>query len=142
GRHAGRCQRVGRPGGAEPGLVAGRVVLDPDRDPVVGSGMAMNATRDLPRLAAVLAIGVVAVLPMARLPAFYDSFLYLVFFWISLSTSWALLSGFAGYFSLGHAAFFGVGMYTTATLCTKLGLPFLLAIPVVAALAASLAAGI
>ena len=38
-----------------------------------------------------------------------------IFFWVSLSTSWALLSGFAGYFSLGHAAFFGVGMYTTAT---------------------------
>ena len=81
----------------------------------------MNASRDLPRLAAVLAIGVFAFLPMARLPAFYNSFLYLVFFWISLSTSWALLSGFAGYFSLGHAAFFGVGMYTTAVLTTKFG---------------------
>ena len=62
----------------------------------------MNASRDLPRLGAVLAIGAMALLPMAQLPAFYDSFLYLVFFWISLSTSWALLSGFAGYFSLGH----------------------------------------
>ena len=62
-----------------------------------------------------------ALLPTAGLPAFYDSFLYLVFFWVSLSTSWALLSGFAGYFSLGHAAFFGVGMYTTATLTTKFG---------------------
>ena len=65
----------------------------------------MNPARDLPRLGAVLAILVLAGLPMARLPAFYDSFLYLVFFWVSLSTSWALLSGFAGYFSLGHAAF-------------------------------------
>ena len=64
----------------------------------------MNASRDLPKLVAVIAIGVFAVLPMAKLPAFYDSVLYLVFFWVSLSTSWALLSGFAGYFSLGHAA--------------------------------------
>ena len=37
--------------------------------------MAVNAGRDLPKLAAVVAIGVLALLPMARLPAFYDSFL-------------------------------------------------------------------
>ncbi|MBL6651798.1 MAG: branched-chain amino acid ABC transporter ATP-binding protein/permease, partial [Reyranella sp.] len=64
------------------------------------------------------------------------------FFWISLSTSWALLSGFAGYFSLGHAAFFGVGVYTTAALTTKFGMPFLPTVPIAAALAALLAAGI
>lgn len=102
----------------------------------------MTASRDLPKLAAVLAIGVFAFLPMARLPAFYDSFLYLVFFWISLSTSWALLSGFAGYFSLGHAAFFGVGMYATAVMTTKFQVPFLLTLPVAAALPALLAVGI
>jgi branched-chain amino acid transport system permease protein len=102
----------------------------------------MNATRDLPRLGAVLAIGTMALLPMAQLPAFYDSFLYLVFFWISLSTSWALLSGFAGYFSLGHAAFFGLGVYVTADLTTKFGWPFLATLPVAAALPALLALGI
>ena len=102
----------------------------------------MNATRDLSRLAAVVAIGVLAFLPMARLPAFYDSFLYIVFFWVSLSTSWALLSGFAGYFSLGHAAFFGTGLYTTAVLTTKFGWPFLPTLPVAAAIPALLAIGI
>jgi branched-chain amino acid transport system permease protein len=102
----------------------------------------MNASRDLPRLGAVLAIGAMALLPMAQLPAFYDSFLYLVFFWISLSTSWALLSGFAGYFSLGHAAFFGLGVYVTADLTTKFGWPFLATLPVAAALPALLALGI
>ena len=50
----------------------------------------MNAARDLSRLAALIGIGVLAFLPMARLPAFYDSFLYMIFFWVSLSTSWAL----------------------------------------------------
>jgi branched-chain amino acid transport system permease protein len=98
----------------------------------------VNAARDLPKVVAGLAIVALALLPAARLPAFYDSFLYLVFFWIALSTSWALLSGFAGYFSLGHAAFFGVGMYTTATLCTKFDTPFLVTIPIGAALAALL----
>jgi branched-chain amino acid transport system permease protein len=102
----------------------------------------MNAARDLPKLVAGLAIVALALLPTAGLPAFYDSFVYLVFFWVSLSTSWALLSGFAGYFSLGHAAFFGVGMYTTATLTTKFGVPFLLTIPVAAAIPALLGVGI
>src|SRR5690349_10359424 len=104
--------------------------------------MAVNASRDLPKLVAAIAVGVFALLPMAKLPAFYDSFLYLVFFWVSLSTSWALLSGFAGYFSLGHAAFFGVGMYTTAVMTTKFQVPFLLTLPVAAALPALLAVGI
>ena len=101
----------------------------------------MNPARDLPRLGAVLAILVLAGLPMARLPAFYDSFLYLVFFWVSLSTSWALLSGFAGYFSLGHAAFYGAGMYTTAVMSAKFGVPFLLTLPAAAAIPALMEIG-
>ena len=44
-----------------------------------------------------------------RLPAFYESFLYLVFHWIVLATSWNILSGYSGYFSFGHGAFFGAG---------------------------------
>jgi len=83
-----------------------------------------------------------ALLPLAGLPAFYDSFLYIVFYWISLATSWAILSGFAGYFSFGHAAFFGAGMYTTATLAVKFGVPFLVTLPAAAAVAAALAVGI
>ena len=102
----------------------------------------MTNANALPKLAAVLGIAVFAILPTAGLPAFYDSFFYLVFFWVSLSTSWALLSGFAGYFSLGHAAFFGVGMYTTATLTTKFQVPFLATVPAAAAVAALLGIGI
>lgn len=104
--------------------------------------MAVSVTRDVPKGIAVAAVLALAFLPAARLPAFYESFLYLIFFWVSLSTSWALLSGFAGYFSLGHAAFFGVGVYTTAALTTKFEVPFLATVPMGAAMAALLAAGI
>jgi branched-chain amino acid transport system permease protein len=90
-------------------------------------------------LAAGLALGVLAT---AGLPAFYESFLYLVFSWIALATSWAILSGYAGYFSFGHGAFFGAGMYTTATLAGALDVPFLWTLPVAGALAAVLGAGI
>src|SRR6185369_16136320 len=120
------------------GLGAGGLLLGGDRVLAVRSGVAVNAPRDLLRLGAVLAIGALAFLPMVRLPAFYDSFLYIVFFWVSLSTSWALLSGFAGYFSLGHAAFFGFGVYATADLTTKFGVPFLATLPIAAALPALL----
>jgi len=51
-----------------------------------------------------------------------------------------LLFGYTGLFSLGHAAFFGVGAYTTAILATRLGVTsFWLLLPA-GALAAALAA--
>ncbi|MGZ8373224.1 MAG: ABC transporter permease subunit, partial [Rhodoplanes sp.] len=81
-------------------------------------------------------------LPFLKLPAFYESFLYLVFFWIVLATSWNILSGYSGYFSFGHGAFVGTGVYTTAVLTTVFEVPFLLTLPAAAALAALLGLGI
>ena len=86
-------------------------------------------------------VGLAALLE-AGLPAFYESFLYLIFSWMALATSWSLLSGYAGYFSFGHGAFFGAGMYTTATLTAGLGVPFLWTLPAAGLVAALLAAGI
>ena len=40
-----------------------------------------------------------------------------------------VLTGFTGQISLGNAAFLAVGAYTTASLAGKLGLPFLMTIP-------------
>jgi branched-chain amino acid transport system permease protein len=96
------------------------------------------------RAVAPVAIGAVglglALLPAAQLPAFYESFLYLVFHWVALATSWSILSGFSGYFSFGHGAFFGTGMYATATLATA-GMPFLLTLPLAALLATGFGVG-
>jgi hypothetical protein len=76
--------------------------------------------------------GGLAVVPWLGLPAFYESILYLVLHWVALATSWNLLSGYSGYFSFGHGAFFGIGMYTTATLATRLDIPFLWTLPAAA----------
>ncbi|CAA2106167.1 branched-chain amino acid ABC transporter ATP-binding protein/permease [Variovorax paradoxus] len=85
----------------------------------------------------VLAAGAgLAVVPWLGLPAFYESILYLVLHWIALATSWNLLSGYSGYFSFGHGAFFGIGMYTTATLATRFDIPFLWTLPAAAVVAA------
>lgn len=87
-------------------------------------------------LLVVVAFLVLAAVPYLELPAFYESVLYLVFHWIALATSWNLLSGYSGYFSFGHGAFFGAGMYTTATLTTQFNIPFLWTLPAAAAVAA------
>jgi branched-chain amino acid transport system permease protein len=80
-----------------------------------------------------LIVGVVlATFPLLGLPLFYESFLYLVFHWIVLATSWNILSGYSGYFSFGHGAFFGAGMYTTATLASRFDWPFLWTLPAAA----------
>jgi branched-chain amino acid transport system permease protein len=79
-----------------------------------------------------------ATVPFMGLPAFYESFLYLVFHWVVLATSWNILSGYSGYFSFGHAAFFGAGVYSTAVLAGKLGWPFLWTLPLAAAVPAAL----
>jgi len=47
-----------------------------------------------------------------------------------------VIVGFAGQISLGHAAFFGIGAYTTALLATQAGLSFWAALPCVIAMSA------
>ena len=85
----------------------------------------------------IVAAGVaLAGLPWLGLPPFYESFLYLVFHWMVLALSWNILSGYSGYFSFGHGAFFGIGMYTTAVLAGKFEWTFLSTLPMAAAVAA------
>jgi branched-chain amino acid transport system permease protein len=92
---------------------------------------------------AIVGAGVLlAVLPFFKPPAFYESFLYLALFWIVLATSWNILSGYAGYFSFGHGAFFGAGVYTSATLAAKFNWPFLLTLPMAAIVAAAIGVGV
>jgi branched-chain amino acid transport system permease protein len=79
-----------------------------------------------------------ACLPWLGLPSFYESILYLVFYWVVLAVSWNILSGYSGYFSFGHGAFFGIGMYATAVLAGKLNWPFFATLPFAALLPALL----
>jgi len=88
---------------------------------------------------AILAAGaLLACVPLLHLPAFYESILYLLLHWVLLATSWNILSGYSGYFSFGHGAYFGAGVYTTAVLTGKFDWPFLATLPVAAAVATAL----
>jgi ABC-type branched-subunit amino acid transport system ATPase component/ABC-type branched-subunit amino acid transport system permease subunit len=46
--------------------------------------------------------------------AYYELVLTQVLLWAVLSLAWNLLSGYSGYFSFGHATFWGLGAYTVA----------------------------
>jgi branched-chain amino acid transport system permease protein len=81
---------------------------------------------------------VFGIVPFLGLPAFYETFLYLLLHAIVLATSWNILSGYSGYFSFGHGAFFGAGVYTTAALVSKYDWPFVATLPLAAAAGAVL----
>jgi branched-chain amino acid transport system permease protein len=66
-------------------------------------------------------------LPSIR-PGYTVVLVYTVLMYIVLTMSWVLFSGPTGYLSLAPAAFFGVGIYTSALLGIKLPLPVVIAI--------------
>jgi branched-chain amino acid transport system permease protein len=56
--------------------------------------------------------------------------------WALFATSLNLLVGYTGLVSFGHAAYFGIGAYTTGILMKKLAVPFLVAFPAAGVVAA------
>lgn len=79
-----------------------------------------------------LSIGLflLAVVIMAVLPVFIKkdstiNMLILVLLYITIASSWNILGGYTGQTNLGHAAFFGIGSLTTRLLWIK-GIPFFL----------------
>ncbi|MBL8661574.1 MAG: branched-chain amino acid ABC transporter permease [Candidatus Odyssella sp.] len=70
---------------------------------------------------------------------FWLDLLILTCIWAGVAGAWNLLAGFAGQFSLGHAAFFGIGAYTPPLLAQALGVATWFGIAAGAALAAALA---
>ncbi|MEH2536053.1 ABC-type branched-subunit amino acid transport system ATPase component/ABC-type branched-subunit amino acid transport system permease subunit [Bradyrhizobium sp. AZCC 1588] len=55
-----------------------------------------------------------AVLSLSVTNSYYQLVMTLVPVWAVFGLSWNLLSGYTGLISFGHAAFFGIGAYTTA----------------------------
>ena len=80
----------------------------------------------VPALLLILLLLLVA-LPYVR-PGYTVVLVYTILMYIILTMSWVLFSGPTGYLSLATAAFFGVGIYTSAVLSMKLPLPAIVAI--------------
>lgn len=51
---------------------------------------------------------------------YYVSVFLDLLMWIALTASWIILSGYTGYISLGHAAFYGLGAYLMAMMWTQI----------------------
>ena len=58
----------------------------------------------------------------AVLDSYFQHVLILVLYTAYIATCWNIVGGFTGQLSLGHAAFLGVGAYTSTTLLVKAGL--------------------
>jgi branched-chain amino acid transport system permease protein len=67
---------------------------------------------------AVLAIGLIAPLGVN---GYYLNLLYQTVLFVALAYAWNIISGYAGYFSFGQIAFFGIGAYATGLTITTFG---------------------
>ena len=72
----------------------------------------------------------------------WQNLLITTFYYAYLAQAWNILGGYAGQLSLGHAAFFSIGAYTTAVLAIHLGISPWLGMFVGAFLAVLLSLGI
>jgi branched-chain amino acid transport system permease protein len=95
--------------------------------------------------AAPAVLGVVAV-ALATVPlwgsGYLVSFLLLTFMYAALASSWNLISGFTGYVSFGHAAFFGIGAYAAGIALTRKLVPLAVPWPVAMVIAGLVAAAL
>lgn len=86
----------------------------------------------LKRLTSVPAVAAIAVALALLLPLVFDSYFVKVFImagcYVGLAASLNLITGVAGQFNLGHAAFYGAGAYTAALMAVNLKLPFSLSL--------------
>jgi len=64
----------------------------------------------------------IAVLLPFLLPSYFVHVLIMILFYGYLGTSWNILGGYAGQFSFGHAAFFGIGAYTSSLIFVNWGI--------------------
>src|SRR5438034_1205220 len=71
----------------------------------------------------------VLLLSLVLRSAYYELVLTQVLLWAVLSLAWNILSGYSGYFSFGHAAFWGLGAYTVMLGMVDFGLTPWLGIP-------------
>jgi len=73
------------------------------------------------RLLGAALLAVALALPLGA-PAYILGFSLQLYMYVALAGSWNIISGFTGYISFGHVAFFGIGAYTAAILITRLGM--------------------
>ncbi len=69
-----------------------------------------------PALGTVAVVAALALFGATTANTYYLSVGYSILLFVALASSWNVMSGFTGYTSFGHVAFYGVGAYTAAIL--------------------------
>lgn len=81
----------------------------------------MNSQR-LNRIGIIGLLLIAFAVPLVIRSATYLHIMVLLYFYAYLTTSWNLVGGFAGVLPLGHAAFVGIGAYTSTILSLQFGI--------------------
>lgn len=104
------------------------------------STTAGSAGRRLPPHAgAIAAFAALAILPVLVGDPFLLNMVTMSLLWAAAALAWNLSGGYAGQLSLGHAAFYGLGAYTSTLLFLKAGISPLFGMLVGAAISAAAA---
>lgn len=77
--------------------------------------------KTLIKAAVFVALAAALVIVSQFLNNYYLQIVIYIFMFAYFASSWNILSGFAGQFSLGHAIFIGIGAYTSTILYTQFG---------------------
>ena len=108
-----------------------------DRNQRLRAGMSVGSTHQLsgrgapqffPRRGArfslfeILLLVVCIALTVVGLPQNLQDVVVLTFLWAGLALAWNIAGGYAGLISFGHAAFFGIGAYTSTILFVRAGI--------------------
>ncbi|MCX4911693.1 ATP-binding cassette domain-containing protein [Streptomyces sp. NBC_00878] len=88
------------------------------------------------------AVVVLALFPLLSDNAYLQNMAIMAFLLAIMASGWNIISGYAGYVSLGQSAFLGIGAYTAALLSIHTGISPLLAAPVGGIVAAAAALGL
>jgi branched-chain amino acid transport system permease protein len=94
-------------------------------------------------VAAIIAVAVAVALPHVFTNPLVAQIGFYALIYAIMASAWNILGGYAGYFSLGHAAFFGIGGYAMAIICQDYNVqggygPFFL-LPIIGLIAAAFA---
>ncbi|HJV88585.1 MAG TPA: branched-chain amino acid ABC transporter ATP-binding protein/permease [Noviherbaspirillum sp.] len=81
------------------------------------------------RILALAGIAALALFPQVFHNPYYIHLAETILIYAILLFGLDIVVGYTGQVSLGHAALFGIGSYTTGVLVFKLGMPFLVAVP-------------
>ena len=93
-------------------------------------------------IAPLLALVLFVALPIFVREGFYLDLLLFTFMYAAMSVGWDIMGGYAGYVSLGHVGFFGLGSYTAGLLVVHFGIPVFVSAPFVGLFVAIAGAGL